>query len=216
MSNPPTRTPGLRPASVLIAALLLVATAGAQEDLYGPQAPRDTAWVRVLNAASDDPLVPQLDGEPWEELGYGEGTAYRPIQPGSHHMELGGAQVTLEAGPESFTTVALLPEGPLVLPDRPLEDISRGLLTLYNLTGDERLDLLAGDGTLLFEGVGPGTAESLAIAEAEVELLVRDEAGEPVGSLDSRLYARGEAHSLIVLPAGAEPRVVYLSAAAEH
>ena len=214
--EPLPRKPAIRLTALLLAVLLLwgASPAAAQGGLYGPEAPRDVSYLRVINAGTGEVATPVVAGEEWEPLEFGEVSPYRQLPPGEHELSVAGLEIGLTTRPEGFTTVALL-EGELVaITDTPLRDISRGLITLYNLTSDRTLSLGTADGAQVVAGVGPRSAGSRVVSQAEVELVVREN-GERVASLGTRLYRRGEAHGIIVLPAGSEPQVVYAPAAAE-
>lgn len=211
------KRPGLLPLREAIALLLLASMAwsAGQDDLYGPDAPRDTAYLRFINAHSEEPLEPVVDGSERAPADLGEVTPYGQVQPGRHEVSVGNRTIEFEAQPESFTTIALLGDGHIVFDDTPLRDISRGLLTLYNLTSEGPLSLQTADGSEVFSNVPAGESRSQVIAQAEAEFVV-ERSGETLMALDALLLERGTAHSLIVLPSGTQPRVVYAQATAQH
>lgn len=209
--------------TILVGLLLLLsawAASQAQDGLYGPDAPSDTAWIRVVNAGAgggesdEEALALSLGSVEWEPLPFAEVTPYRTISPGQHSGKVGDHEFAFSAEAEDFITIVALPQDVLVLKDSPLRDISRGLLTLYNLTAEGPLTLRTADGTDVLVDVASGSAESVAINEAEVALEIH-RADERLTPLESRLYRRGEAHSLIVLPLGSDPQVLYVTAESE-
>lgn len=189
-----------------------IASASAQ-GLYGPEAPADVAYLRLINA-SGDAVTMSVDGSEWQPLRFAEVSNYRPLEPGEHRVELAGREIVVSAAPEAFLTVVALKERALLLEDTPLRDISRGMLTLYNLTGDGALSLRTDQGAEVLTAVPPESAASVAISEAEVGLEVHRN-GKRLAALETRLYTRGEAHAVIVLPTGSQPSLVYARAAAE-
>jgi alginate O-acetyltransferase complex protein AlgF len=195
--------------------LALLAATAAGQGLYGPEAPRDTAYLRLINASGQEAVTMTVDGNEWEPLPFAGVTPYRQLAPGEHSLSLFGQDHAFTASPEGFITAVALPERVLLLEDTPLRDISRGLLTLYNLTGAGPLTLRTADGTEVLTDVQVESAESIAISEAEVGLVLY-QGGEELEVLEPRLYSRGEAHSLIVLPHDSEPRLIYARAGAEH
>ncbi|HEX7003364.1 MAG TPA: alginate O-acetyltransferase AlgF [Trueperaceae bacterium] len=202
-------------AALLGALLLWPAAVKAQGGLYGPEAPRDVAYVRLINARPGGPVGPVVGGEEWQSVDFAEVSPYHRIAPGQHAVSAAGIESSFTARAESFTTLVLLENELVTIDDTPLRDISRGLLTLYNLTADHTLTLGTVDGSQVISDVEPLSAASRAISQAEVELVVSSN-GKPIGKLDSRLYRRGEAHSVIVMPEGTQPRVIYARAAAER
>lgn len=207
----------LLPLRSALALLLLASTAwaAAQADLYGPDAPRDAAYLRFINAHSEQ-VQPAVDGAGFEPVEFAEVTPYAQLQPGDHVVTVGNRSMEFEARPESFTTIALLANEEIVFDDTPLRDISRGLLTLYNLRPEGSLTLRTADGTEVFASVPARESQSRVIAQAEVGLVVELAGGEALSALEPRLLERGTAHSLIVLPAGTEPQVVYARAGARR
>ncbi len=197
--------------AVMVIGVLLSSLA--QDDLYGPSAPPDAGWVRALNAEASGGLGIRIANGPLESVAFGDATPYHAIAPGDVRIDIGGDVTTVEVEAGTFVTVVATVDGPLVIEDTPLIDVSRGLLALYNLTQIESLELLVVDGPSVVSGVVPWSQAAVAVAEAEVALEVR--AGdEVIGSLDARTFDRGVAHSIIVLEGQDGPVVRYLKAVA--
>lgn len=203
--------------ALLFAILLLgaVATTLAQGGLYGPDAPRDTSYLRIINARPAEAATVSVAGSEWQPLEFSRVSPYRQLPPGEYTVTVGGQEKTLTARAEGFTTLVLLEDRLLTIDDTPLRDISRGLLTLYNLTSNATLSLRTADGTDVISGLAPYSAASIAISEAQVGLSVFGDQGQ-IGTLEPQLYRRGEAHSVIVLPEGSDPQVIYARAGAER
>lgn len=188
---------------------VLLGASWAQENLYGPDAPADAAYVRVLHAAPDTAAVaPTLNGEALGELGFAQLSSYGVF--GAGPLAYGVADLSgeqeLRAG--AFYTLVYTPEAILALEDEPLIDASRALLSLYNLTEFEALTLQTAEGADVITGVAPETAGSLSVNEAEVALEVF--AGEDrLGELPSELLERGVAHSVFALNGSQGPVIVY-------
>lgn len=200
--------------SILLAFAL--GTALAQTSLYGPEAPADMAFLRVINASAGPVTAAVADGEEAALLP-GEGSDYVPVPGGEAAFSLRRGEgepevVTTEVGREEFATLLVLPEGFRVLRDEVLLDISRGLLVFVNATGSGPLSLRLNDGTMVFEDVGD-EPESRTIAEAEAEFEVVDPAdGEVVATVPARTYERGAAHTILVHADQDGPAVSYLPA----
>jgi alginate O-acetyltransferase complex protein AlgF len=209
-----THRPAGRWSRLAVVALLASAAAWGQPGLYGPEAPLDAAWVRILNAEASGGMAMRVGDAATVVVALGDATRYVQVPPGAVRLDVGGVDVRIEVEPESFTTVAATPAGPVVVPDPVLRDISRGLLGLMNLTGRPGLDLRAPDGTPVVEGTPPGEHRALAVAAATTELLVT--AGdELIARLPERTYERGVAYTYAVLDVGEGPVVHLLSSAAE-
>ncbi len=197
---------------VVICVLVPVA---AQDDLYGPAAPPDAAWIRAVNAEATGGLGIRVADGPLESVAFGDATAYRVVEPGDVEVDLGGEMFTVRVEPTDFMTVVAHGDGPLVIADTALVDVSRGLLALYNLTGFERLELAVVDGPTVVADVGPGSQDAVAVNEAEVALKVRAD-DEVIGRLDARLFERGVAHAVIVVEGPDGPLVRYVAAVASE
>ena len=206
--------------SLALAALLAAAAwssppAYAQDDLYGPGTPADVTWVRGVNAEASGGLGIRVADGPLLSVAWGDATPYRPVSPGQVELDLGGTILSIEVEAGAFLSVVATGDEPLVIVDTALVDVSRGLLSLYNLTRIEALDLRAADGTSVISDVAPGTHAAVIIAEAEVALEVSS-GDEVLGALEARLYERGVAHSVMVVEGPDGPHVRYVAAVASE
>lgn len=207
MEAPPR--PRRRGALALVVPTLLTLTAlslgaaqvaSAQGSLYGPEAPADAAWVRVVNAGAVGGVAVRIADGGTRVLALFDATRYALVDPGPVRLDVGGDAVTLEVGPESFTTVAATPGGVVVVPDPALRDISRGLLGLVNLTDRAGLDLRVPDGPTVVAAVPPGAHDAVAVAAATTELVVVDGA-TVVARVEARTFERGVAYAVVVVEA---------------
>jgi hypothetical protein len=193
-----TRPPVAVLATACLLLWLLVGGASAQEDLYGPQAPTDVAYVRAVNASERGGLGVRVADGVMEALPFAGATPYVAVPPGPVRLDLGGEEIEVEARVGDFLTVVAGPEGVWVIEDTPLRDASRGMLALYNLSDRASLDLVVVDGPEVVADVAPGEQAAVAIAEAEVALRVRSDEGDEI-DLEPRLFERGVAHSVFVV-----------------
>ncbi len=199
-------------ALVLVVVAWALTPALGQDDLYGPSAPPEAAWVRAVNAEAPGGLGIRIGDGPLESVAFADATAYRVVAPGDVTVDLGGVvtPVSVEAG--SFLTVVATVDTVHVIDDSVLVDVSRGLLALYNLTELGALDLVVRDGPPVVESVPPWEQAAVAIAEAEVELEIRFD-DDVIGTLEARVYERAVAHSVIVVEGPDGPLVRYVAAA---
>jgi hypothetical protein len=195
--------------------LLTVGTVHAQDDLYGPQAPVDVAYVRAVNAADPGGLGVRVADADLVVLPFAGATAYVAVTPGPVRIDLGGETVEVEAPLGAFLTVVAWPEELLLIEDTPVRDATRGILALYNLSSERTFDLLVVDGPVVLEGVEPGTQRSRVVSEAEVALRIVSERGDVV-DLEPLLLRRGVAHSVIVVDDPEGLTVVYTASRLEH
>ena len=221
MEAPPR--PRRRGALALVVATLLALAAlpfsaaqfaSAQGGLYGPEAPVEAAWVRVVNAGAEGGVAVRIADGSTRVLALFDATRYALVDPGPVRVDVGGEAVTLEVVAESFTTVAATGGGVVVVPDPALRDISRGLLGLVNLTDREGLDLQVPDGPIVVAAVPPGVHDAVAVAEATVELVVVD-AGTVVARLEARTFERGVAFAVVAVETAEGIVAFVLTAAGE-
>ncbi len=185
----------------------------AQDGLYGASAAPDAAWVRAVNAEASGGLGIRVADGPLESVAFGHATAYQVVAPGSVAIDLGGELLTIDVEAASFVTVVATVDGPQVIQDTALVDVSRGLLALYNLTSIAALELVVVDGPSVVSDVAPGSQAAVPVAEAEVALEVRAD-DEVLGTVDTRLFERGVAHSVMVVEGPDGPLVRYVRAVA--
>lgn len=187
---------------------LLCTSAFAQTDLYGPEAPENVSYVRVVNATMEQLPEIHIGNTELEPLDPGEVSTYTLFEPGEYDLTVGERSDELTLEPETFTTIVTFTDELQVYDDEPLRDITRGLLTIYNFTS-EPLSLHTEDGQEVFGDVAPRGSESITINEVTVGFEAT--VGQQVITIDERQYERGEAHSLFVFP-GDEARIVYVRA----
>lgn len=186
----------LRAQALAALLLALLFPALAQNNLYGPDTPEDIAWVRVLNAGSEE-VYAFVAGEELTAAPF-SATHYTPVEPGAGTIEVQGEPIEVAPEVGQFLTLALLPAGPAVIVDPALRDVSRGLLGLMNLTERPALSLLTPEGDAVATDVAPGAAEAIAISPAQTALVVAD-GDDAIAEVDSALFERAQAYTVVVL-----------------
>lgn len=181
----------------VIALVLLSSFSLAQNgDLYGPQAPAQAAWLRVLNGTAAE--LPVTVADKAVTLGFGEASDYLLAEPGSTTVSLGSELIEVTTAAGQFLTLAKLPGQTLLLTDPVLRDVSRGLLALLNLTDQPELSLLTPEGDTVVSGVAPGEAAALPISPATTSLNVFA-ADTLLGSTVEQEFERGAAYTVVAL-----------------
>lgn len=194
--------------------LCLALLAGmAMAQLYGPEAPQDVAWVRVINAGDSDAITAEIGGTSLE-IAFSEASPYMMVSPGNVSLVVDGEAVELVAEPETFFTVAALEESRVVVAEPGLRDVSRGLLGLMNLTQRPALSLLTPDGIPVVEDVAPGHADAVAVSAARTALDVAA-GGEQVAQVAEHAFERGVAYTVVAIEAADGLLVVIATATAD-
>ena len=192
----------------------VVAHAQSAPQLYDPQPPADSAYVRVLLVSQEGPVDVAVDGRVRiRKLNPGDASDYMVIPNGQHTIALHLAgkskahtSTTLEvvrgrAISVAFTT--LKPDtAPLIFEDKANSNKLKAALTVYHLdSGSGNFDVFTGDkSTKVFSNLAFGTSSSKQVNPISIELLA-----VPVDSKSSDLRADlamspGGAYSLLLLP----------------
>jgi alginate O-acetyltransferase complex protein AlgF len=193
----------------LIAILLCLLGAGSlavADTLYGTQAPKDAAFVRLFRAT---------DGGGSLELGAGRFdpprggvTPYRPVPPDIYLLRTGGRETELIPKVGRYYTLALTPEGIRIFEDVEHTDPARAQMVLYNLLPLDRVDLKTAEGrTTVIAGVGPGEAGRMNVNAVPVKLGVFVAAG-PLAMVGDPGLKRGASYSVFVFESGPAPEIV--------
>ena len=160
----------------------------------------DIAFVRFVHAAPGQGssevrimAVPFLDLEPQQV------SPYQSLAPGSIRIEIADSSSELELNSGDFYTVVLHDEGLLILEDSALDDPTRALLSLYNLSDIAALSLSSADGSAeVFRDVAPQNKASIAVNATDISLAVSGD-GEVLEVLEDLRLERAEAYSIIAL-----------------
>ena len=180
-------------ALALLAAAALAAPALAQESLYGPQPPRDSAWLRVVNALPAEASV-QADSKPPQALGtarqqrIGAYTVVEAVENRAVKLSArtAGRSATLDLPlkPGTYTT-ALLSAGPDGAPvlhawtDTSEFNQLRARLSFYNaVPGCPGAALTMEGGAAIMKDVAPNTAAMRSVNPVATTL----QAGCPGGA----------------------------------
>lgn len=184
----------------LMLILCLGFVAQAQEGLYGPQTPQDTAFVRFVHAATNVPEATfSVAGVPFATVEYTGVTPYDTLAEGTHTISVNDLTTDLTTEIGGFYTVVLMPEDLVVIEDLPLEDPAQARVFLYNLSTLDAIDLRTADGaTDVLPGVAQGSSSSIEVNPADVTLAVFHQ-GELVQELPGLQLERGAAYGVFVM-----------------
>jgi len=179
----------------LIAMCIIAGPIVAQEGLYAPVLPDDTAYVRLINATAA-PRSIDLGTLRIGPVAPDSGSLYHPVRPGVFVVFAGRERVPVTASPKSFQTVVLLPETAFVASDSHHDDPLRSQLIVYNAdTSPVRIDAVSPVAPL-FERIDPG--ESAAIVINAIPVTVRATLGGGQ-TIDSELVlTRGDSYAIVV------------------
>jgi alginate O-acetyltransferase complex protein AlgF len=181
-------------------AALLPVTAVAQEALYDPAPPPNSAFVRFVDAARAS-ASGSVDGTELDVSGDGV-SSFVVVPAGAHRVALGSTsgEATFDAG--NYYTVVFNEagaSGPAIIRDDVLTNPAKAGLHFYNLSGKPGLSLTAPkQNVAIFEQVGPGEMKFRPVGAVDVDLAVTA-AGETLADVGSVKLERRAAKSVIVL-----------------
>lgn len=187
----------------------------AADDLYAPAPPAGSAFVRVVNAQPGSAaLAATVGGKSAGAVAFGQASAYVVVPQGEREADFGGQKkqgFAVAAG--GFYTVALTPNGVVVVNDGSNTNLAKALVSLYNFSGKPSLDLKTADGaTTVVAGVASGAVGSRAVNPLTVGFVVMSGAEllttQPPVPLD-----RGAAYSLIVMGPPEKPTGAWVKSA---
>jgi alginate O-acetyltransferase complex protein AlgF len=186
---------------MLVLAAAPVLAAGPQS-VYGPSAPGDAAFVRVLNLLPD-PAKVSLGATRIGPVAHAVVSSYYSVVPDIYEVRVGGQSLEVVPRSGGWTTVVCTATGILALDDPPHTDAARAQLFLYNLTALPVLDLKTADGkTSVIAGVKTGTAGVVVVNAVTASLAVFNGSAS-VRAVGALTLARGSSWSIFALPAGA-------------
>lgn len=204
---------------------VIIAILPAQESVYGPAAPPDAGFVRVINVRSDgEPVRLDVGSQRLDAPEAGDVSPYRPVVSGVYLPQIGGLETELFVRPEGYTSLAVTDDAIAVIADTVHEDPARAQLVLYNFGGGGPISLTLSDtGQGVIEGVPFPRSSSLAVNAVSAAFSVvydpapTDDAGGGGGTIpiDPIQLRRGRSYSFVVHPQGGEIAVSVSTASVE-
>ncbi len=173
---------------------LLITAALAQDTLYAPTPPPDSAFVRTINGTAL--AVEVSTGDVVVEPNAASG--YVVVPQGSVTVSAGEASHDLQVEAGRFYSVAFWTGEPTVLIDERSTNMARAGLTLYNLTGSAGLTLGLADGSAaVVEGVASGASGTRIVSAVTADLAVFD-GDTAVARFEQKQLERGGGYSVLV------------------
>jgi alginate O-acetyltransferase complex protein AlgF len=144
----------------------------AQEGLYDPTPPANSAFVRIIQADSALSTTTSSIGDVvYGDLEYLAISPYHVVQQGSYEGRFGDITTPLEVAAGNFYTVAIVGGKALLLQDPVNGNLTKTLLILYNLSDLATVDMKTADGsTAVISGVTSQTLNSILVNPIEISL----------------------------------------------
>ncbi len=179
----------------LFLALFVAGTAFAQDGLYDPAPPANSAFVRVAGMPTATLGGKAVTAQP------GAASAYVVIPQGDFAAKVGAASSTLKAEAGKFYTVVSIGGKLALLTDDAASNRAKALLTVYNLSKSS-VDLKTADGkTTVVTAIKSGASGSRAVNGITVDLSAFAGA-KALGTVKSVKLERGNAYALVVTDTG--------------
>lgn len=174
--------------------------------LYGPSAPANAGFFRVMNAGSA-PVNVSFNGKTLP-VSAGASSGYAYATPGQYPVTIGSASQTLTLSTGSQQTLLWLDNKVVPLNETPFRDKSKARLALYNLTGAP-VSLLTSTGKAVLGPVAGSAFTGRDVNALQMAFKVADNGQKPLVSTEPLLLKRGQVTSIFVLPGS--PARVYVA-----
>lgn len=173
------------------------AQAAGDAALYGPAAPKGSAFVRLFNASGQE-VSANVGNTKLDDVGPQGSTDFSFLPGGSYSAQVGSQTVPVKLDPDSYYTLVNMPAGqPKLVNEPPFKNKQKALLRVQNLS-DTKLTLKTADGkTAVVEDVAPNSHGDREINPVKVNLALYD-GNKKVSDLKPVALARGEAVCLYV------------------
>lgn len=193
--------------------LLLVAALGlggamAQDSLYDPAPPANSAFVRLFND-NTAPTDATLDTKTFKG-GSHNATPYLVIPEGSRAFAAGKVSASFAIKAGKFYTIVLGQGQAVLMEDLNNTNRTKSLVALYNLTDGSALSLKTADGkTNVLEGVVNNTNKAIIVNGVKIAFGVFGD-GKSLSTLPETQLERGAAYSVFVTGTKDAPKVVWV------
>jgi alginate O-acetyltransferase complex protein AlgF len=179
--------------------VILCTAVFAQEGLYDPVPPADSAFVRIIQADRSLGAASLSIGDiAYGELEYLSISPYQIVPQGAHEGLFGGIAAALEVAAGNFYTVVVAGGKPLLLQDPVNGNLTKTLLILYNLSDLATVDMKTADGsTAVITGVTSQTLNSILVNPIEISLAAYVE-NQLVQAFNDLSLKPGATYSMIV------------------
>ncbi len=188
----------LSAACALLIGLSSLSAVADEAALYGPSAPKGSAFVRLFNAGSQE-VTGSLGNTELGDVRPLASSDFSYLSPGSYNAQVDGASLPVKLDPDSYYTLVAVPGGKLELVEEDaFNNRQKALVRVHNLS-DAKVALKTADGkTEVIPAVAPGGDGDREINPVKVDLALYDGSSK-VSDLKPVVLQRGEVTALYVL-----------------
>lgn len=194
-----------------ILAMLFFSSALAQEGLYDPAPPANSAYVRAFNLdASSTELT--VEKKNYGKLNTLSASAYLIVPEGKQNALVNKASQSLSFSAGKYYTLLLQGGKVQVMEDESNTNRAKALITLYNLTDSKNVGLKTADGkATVFKDVEIGKSKSQAVNGIKVALSVVN-GNDTLQTFKETQLERGAAYSVFVTGSKGTYKAVWVQA----
>lgn len=177
--------------------------------LYGPEAPPNSAFVRVVNASANGDLDARVGDKAVDRLGAWSVSEFEYLPAGTQTIVAGSQTESAQLQAGHFYTAVADGQSLRLLENAGYENRLKALVILYNLTDQNDLSLRTTDGkTTLVEPVERENsgAREVNAARAKLALFAGD---TRIADTQPLTLNRGKALSLFAIGPASSPKLVY-------
>ena len=195
---------------LMLAALAPAGVGADDEGIYGPNAPPQSAFLRLFNATPQPLVGVSLGNEQIGDIGAYKASEFVYVPPGPYTLSANGVRQTFKLASNHYYT-AVLRDGQLSLLDNErYRNKMKSLVILYNLVDGGALSLRTGDGrAAVVDGVAPNAFGTREVNAVKTTLALYS-GNERVAAVPPVTLERGRAFSLFVAGTRQQPVPVWV------
>jgi len=165
--------------SMLTFALMLFplsfAIAGEDEGLYPDAPPADAGFVRVINHGDDMRNDMTLSGISLGEVAQKSVTDYAVLKQGDVSLEIGDVSMAHAISAGEYYTVASLNDDIIFIEDHKIDDPTKAVIALYNLSDIANISLISTTHNAdVFKDVASGTKDARSINAVSLGIAIKN------------------------------------------
>jgi len=199
----------LAPASALLIGLMAFNAQAGEGGLYGPTAPKGSAFIRAYNAGNSE-LSVNVGNTALNDVAPLGSSDFKFLPAGSYSAKVGSQTLPVKLDADQYYTLVDQPgAAPRLVEDPPYKNKQKALVRVQNLT-DSKLSLKTADGkTAVVDGVAPQARGEREINPVKVGLALY-EGDRKVSDLKPVTLQRGEVVCLYVTGSGGKLSPVWV------
>ncbi len=185
---------------IILLSLLVLNISLAQQKVYAPVPPANSAFVRVIHAdTSMESMTAQIAEQSYEGLELGGISDYKVVAEGNYDVMLGSVTAGLEFSAGNYYSVAVANGEVSLLQDDINSNLAKTMLVLYNFSDVDAVDMKTADGsTSVVVGVAPQEMGNILVNPIQVDLAAFS-AADAVDSFTGLSLHSGATYSMVVV-----------------